>query len=54
MMLFAGSEKVIVSSELASAIAWRREPSPLSFVVVTEMATACPAAAILSSVMAIR
>ena len=54
MTLLAGNENVIVSPELASAIAWRREPAPLSFVLVTEMATACPAAARLSSVMAIR
>lgn len=35
MMLADGREKVIVSPEAASLMAWRKEPGPLSLVLVT-------------------
>jgi hypothetical protein len=54
IVLLAGSEKLIVSPAVAALIACRSEPGPLSAVLVTVMVAACPAAARLSSVMAIR
>src|SRR5262245_38657400 len=40
------TEKLIVSPGLASAIAWRNEPAPLSLVLVTVMVAARPFCAI--------